>query len=93
MNKSSLIISDSGGIQEEAPSLNIPVLVTRDTTERDEGIKEGFSFLVGTSTEKIIEKTTEILNSPVRFENKKNPFGDGKASDKIVNFIQKINLE
>lgn len=88
MSKSSLIISDSGGIQEEAPSLNIPVLVTRETTERDEGIKAGYSFLVGTDKEKIVLKTNELLNSFNGFENKENPYGDGKASEKIVHFIK-----
>jgi len=91
MSKASLIISDSGGIQEEAPSFNIPVLVTRETTERAEGILAGTSFLVGIATEKIIEKATEILNSPIRFYKKNNPYGDGNASIEIVNFIQNLN--
>lgn len=88
MRKSSLIISDSGGIQEEAPSFNIPVLVTRETTERDEGIAAGFSFLVGTDTEKIISKTNEILNATPSLNNKINPYGDGKASERIVQFLK-----
>jgi len=88
MRKSCLIISDSGGIQEEAPSFNIPVLVTRETTERDEGINVGFSFLVGTSSEKIVAKTNEILNATSAIKNKPNPYGDGKASGKIIDYIQ-----
>ncbi|HEY9220456.1 MAG TPA: UDP-N-acetylglucosamine 2-epimerase (non-hydrolyzing) [Lutibacter sp.] len=89
MSKSSLIISDSGGIQEEAPSLNIPVIVTRETTERDEGIAAGFSFLVGTDTAKIVHKAHELLQSKFSGEVKPNPYGDGKACEKIVDFIQK----
>ncbi len=89
MQKSCLIISDSGGIQEEAPSINIPVLVTRETTERDEGIEAGFSYLVGTNTEKIVSKTNEILNAEYLLKNKINPYGDGKACEKIIDFIQK----
>jgi len=91
MSKASVIISDSGGIQEEAPSFKIPVLVTRETTERAEGILVGTSFLVGIATEKIIEKATEILNLPIRFYKKNNPYGDGNASIEIVNFIQNLN--
>ncbi len=90
MRKSSLIISDSGGIQEEAPSFNIPVLVTRETTERDEGIKAGFSFLVGTNTAKIVNRAIELLESKISEEVYPNPYGDGKASEKIVDYIQKM---
>ncbi len=88
MSKSSLIISDSGGIQEEAPSFNIPVLVTRETTERDEGIKAGFSYLVGTDTVKIVHTAIKLLQSKLVGEALPNPYGDGKASEKIVNFIK-----
>lgn len=88
MRKSSLIISDSGGIQEEAPSFNIPVLVTRETTERDEGIKAGFSYLVGTDISKIVCKANELLQSKLKKEARPNPYGDGKACEKIVNFIK-----
>jgi len=88
MRKSSLIISDSGGIQEEAPSFNIPVLVTRETTERDEGIESGFSFLVGTDTEKIVNVTNDLLYLKRSLAPEPNPYGDGKASEKIVNYIK-----
>ncbi len=90
MSKSSLIISDSGGIQEEAPSLHIPVLVTRNTTERDEGIQSGCSFLVGTDTSKIVEKTTELLNPNVDLLHNTNPYGNGDASTQIINFIESL---
>ncbi len=88
MSKSSLIISDSGGIQEEAPSFNIPVLVTRETTERDEGIKSGYSYLVGTDTAKIVKIANELLQRKLSSEAIPNPYGDGKASEKIVRFIK-----
>lgn len=88
MRKSSLIISDSGGIQEEAPSFNIPVLVTRKTTERDEGIKAGFSYLVGTDSAKIVHTANKLLESKISRVEQPNPYGDGKASEKIVNFIK-----
>lgn len=88
MRKSSLIISDSGGIQEEAPSFNIPVLVTRETTERDEGIRAGFSYLVGTDVAKIVHTANELLQSKSSLQVKLNPYGDGKACEKIVKFIK-----
>jgi UDP-N-acetylglucosamine 2-epimerase (non-hydrolysing) len=90
MRKSSLIISDSGGIQEEAPSFKIPVLVTRETTERDEGISDGFSYLVGTNTAKIVKTANELLNLKTPRLINSNPYGDGKASERIVNFIKNI---
>lgn len=86
MSQSKLIISDSGGIQEEAPSFNIPVLVTRTTTERYEGVDAGFSFLVGTNSTKIVSKAKELLQLPNGITNK-NPYGDGFAAKKIVDFI------
>jgi len=88
MRKSSLIISDSGGIQEEAPSFNISVLVTRETTERDEGITAGFSYLVGTNTSKIVEMANKLLHSKLAQDANPNPYGDGKASERIVHFIK-----
>ena len=88
MSKSSLIISDSGGIQEEAPSFNISVLVTRETTERDEGIKAGFSYLVGTDSAKIVRMANELLESKISRVEQPNPYGDGKACEKIINFIK-----
>lgn len=92
MSKSALIISDSGGIQEEAPSLHTPVLVTRNATEREEGIQSGFSFLVGTDTAKIVAKTTELIQVENDSIKKKNPYGDGKASEIIINFIESLNV-
>jgi UDP-N-acetylglucosamine 2-epimerase (non-hydrolysing) len=86
MSKSSLIISDSGGIQEEAPSLNIPVLVTRETTEREEGLNAGCSILVGTNTALIVQEAKKILTVG-KVGNMINPYGDGLASIRIVDFI------
>lgn len=91
MEQSFLIISDSGGVQEEAPSLGKPVLVTREFTERSEGVQAGFSFLVGTNTELIVQKTFEILDSFKGFNSKISPYGDGKTADKIVEKLQIIN--
>jgi UDP-N-acetylglucosamine 2-epimerase (non-hydrolysing) len=88
MNKAVLIISDSGGIQEEAPSLNTPVLVTRETTEREEGITTGCSILVGINTNKLIHEANRILTTDKVNDKMINPYGDGLAAIKIVDFIQ-----
>lgn len=90
MSEASLIISDSGGLQEEAPTFKVPVLVTRETTEREEGIQEGFSVLVGTDTKKIVSEATKLINNPINFENKENPYGNGLASKMVVAFIKKM---
>ncbi len=93
MKKSKLIITDSGGIQEEAPTLGIPVIVTRETSERPEAIEAGSAILVGTDKQKIVEITRKLLNDKMFYESmskQHNPYGDGSASSKIVNYI--INL-
>ncbi len=93
MEKSYLIITDSGGIQEEAPSLGKPVLVTRTTTERPEAIEEGTVILVGTDSNRIIEETEKLLNNPEYYNGMSmlhNPYGDGKATERIVNFIEEL---
>lgn len=92
MKEADIIISDSGGIQEEAPSLNKPVLVTREFTERTEGVEEGFSFLVGTNKENIVLKTREILSKPRHNANVSNPYGDGKAGEHIISFLENQEL-
>lgn len=92
MNKSYLILTDSGGIQEEAPSLGKPVLVLRDVTERNEGINSGNALLVGTKIENIKKNTLMLLkdkNAYYKMANNKNPYGDGKASEKIFDIINK----
>ncbi|RPG19026.1 MAG: UDP-N-acetylglucosamine 2-epimerase (non-hydrolyzing) [Pelagibacteraceae bacterium TMED124] len=92
MSKSYLILTDSGGIQEEAPSFHIPALVMRNTTERPEGIEKNTAILVGTDKDKIISTTKKFLydeNFYKSYIQKENPYGDGKASEKIINFIIK----
>ena len=87
MQKCSLIISDSGGIQEEAPTFKKPVLVTREVSERMEGVEAGFSFLVGTDKNKILAEAVRLLNHPPDFSRIENPYGDGKAAFRIVEFL------
>ena len=92
INKSYIILTDSGGIQEEAPSLGKPVLVLRDTTERPEGIDAGTLKLAGTDEKTIYELTTELLDNKETYEKMSkasNPYGDGNASKRIVNEIIK----
>lgn len=87
-----LILTDSGGIQEEAPSLGKPVLVMRDTTERPEGIAAGTLRLVGTSEEKIYESFIELLTDQeayLKMSEAQNPYGDGKASQRILDIVLK----
>lgn len=89
-NKSYIILSDSGGIQEEAPSLGKPVLVLRDTTERPEGIQAGTLKLAGTEEETIYSLTKELLSNHEEYEkmsHASNPYGDGYASKRIVDII------
>lgn len=90
MQRCYLIMSDSGGLQEEAPSLGKPVLVLRSTTERPEAIAAGTSKLVGTTTEVIVSAATELLGDRViygRMANVANPFGDGKSSQRILDIV------
>ncbi|WP_068622544.1 non-hydrolyzing UDP-N-acetylglucosamine 2-epimerase [Paenibacillus tuaregi] len=85
-----LILTDSGGMQEEAPSFGVPVLVLRDTTERPEGVEAGTLELVGTDEEKVYERTRTLLTDTAVYESMSraaNPYGDGKASERIVNAI------
>lgn len=93
MDKSKLIITDSGGVQEEAPSLGKPVLVMRDTTERPEAVDAGTVILVGTNTEKIVSEALDLLVNETRYKEMSllhNPYGDGNASLKIRNFIKDL---
>ena len=91
MNKSYFIISDSGGVQEEAPSLGKPVLVMRDSTERPEAVKAGTVKIVGTNTEAIVNESQKLLdneNDYKKMSRAHNPYGDGSASKRIVNFFK-----
>jgi UDP-N-acetylglucosamine 2-epimerase (non-hydrolysing) len=94
MNKAKLIITDSGGVQEEAPSLGKPVIVLRDTTERPEAVEAGTVLLVGTDKEKIVAETLTLLDDNIKYESMSklhNPYGDGKASERILNFFITLN--
>jgi len=87
MNKCCFIITDSGGLQEEAPAMNKPVLVLRNNTERPEGLKTGALKLVGTDIDVIYDNACKLLNDKVTYErmaNAVNPYGDGKASERIA---------
>ena len=96
-NKSFIILTDSGGIQEEAPSLGKPVLVLRDTTERPEGIDAGTLKLVGTDEETIYKETMKLLNDEKIYEKMSkasNPYGDGYASERIVDaIVEKYSID
>jgi len=86
MNRSYIVLTDSGGLQEEAPSLGKPVLVLRNKTERPEAVRAGTSRLVGTETERIVEESEHLLNNPTAYEqmaNAVNPYGEGHASERI----------
>jgi len=90
MQRCYLIMSDSGGLQEEAPSLGKPVLVLRSTTERPEAIAAGTSKLVGTETIDIVTAATRLLGDRAAYEqmaNIANPFGDGKSSQRILDIV------
>ena len=90
MEKSFIIITDSGGVQEEAPSLGKPVLVMRDTTERPEAVDSGTVILTGTDSEKIFQSASKLLDDKEFYTGMSrahNPYGDGKASKRIVDFI------
>ena len=90
IKKSYLVLTDSGGIQEEGPSLGKPVLVVRETTERPEGVEAGTLKLLGTSTENIVKQVSRLLDDEIEYERMskaENPYGDGHASERIVNAI------
>jgi UDP-N-acetylglucosamine 2-epimerase (non-hydrolysing) len=91
MKRASLILTDSGGIQEEAPTVGTPALVLREVTERPEAIESGWAELVGTSPEKILERANAWLATDGRsLPSSENPFGDGKASQRIAALLQQI---
>ena len=91
IERSHLLLTDSGGLQEEAPSLGKPVLVLRDTTERPEAVTAGTAKLVGTETENIVTATSELLTKPNAYTamaNAINPFGDGHAAERILAIVK-----
>jgi UDP-N-acetylglucosamine 2-epimerase (non-hydrolysing) len=90
MEKSTLVLTDSGGVQEEAPGLGKPVLVMRDTTERPEAVSAGTVRLVGTDCDKIISAVSDLLCDNEKYESMSrtvNPYGDGVASHRIVKIL------
>jgi UDP-N-acetylglucosamine 2-epimerase (non-hydrolysing) len=92
MKKAYLILTDSGGIQEEAPSFKKPVLVMRDVTERPEGIECGIAKLVGTTRDKIYKETAKLLHNRIEYlkmTTDSNPYGDGKASERIIEVLER----
>lgn len=92
MKRSVLILTDSGGIQEEAPTFGVPVLVMRDTTERPEGVDAGVAKLVGTSRQRIIDEATWVLNNRAAAKGSAstvNPYGDGQAARRIVEILRR----
>lgn len=91
MRRAFIIVTDSGGIQEEAPGLGKPVLITRNTTERPEAVDSGTARLIGTSTDALIGAITELLDSPAAYQamaQARNPFGDGRASQRILKWFK-----
>ena len=93
MHRSYVILTDSGGVQEEAPSLGKPVLVMREVTERVEGVEAGTAKMVGTDPEKITRETLNLLRDPSAYDTMAkavNPYGDGKSSRRILDIIQSI---
>jgi UDP-N-acetylglucosamine 2-epimerase (non-hydrolysing) len=91
MNRAYLVLTDSGGVQEEAPSLGKPVLVLREVTERPEGVEAGTAIVVGTDRQRIVSAVSELLSSRTAYDrmaNAVNPYGDGKASGRIVKALE-----
>jgi UDP-N-acetylglucosamine 2-epimerase len=91
LGRAALILTDSGGIQEEAPSLHAPVLVLRQTTERPEAVAAGAARVVGTDPAQIVAAVHELLNDPVgyaRMASAVNPYGDGHAAERIVEALR-----
>jgi UDP-N-acetylglucosamine 2-epimerase (non-hydrolysing) len=96
MERAHLVLTDSGGLQEEAPALGTPVLVLREVTERPEAIEAGTARLVGTNQDKIVEQTRLLLNDPEEHSSMAkaiNPYGDGHAADRIVEALLSFNRE
>jgi UDP-N-acetylglucosamine 2-epimerase (non-hydrolysing) len=90
MDQACLILTDSGGIQEEAPSLHKPVVVLRHTTERPEAVEAGTAVLVGTDEERIVAETTALLGDHARYERAAravNPYGDGRAAGRVLDAL------
>jgi len=93
MDRSYLIITDSGGVQEEAPSLGKPVLVMRETTERPEAVEAGVVKLVGTNRQEIVQTANILIEDSVEYQKMSmahNPYGDGRSAERITRNIQLV---
>ncbi len=93
MKRASIVLTDSGGLQEEAPDLGIPVLVLREVTERPEGVEAGTVKLVGTDTDEIVKQTKQLLDDPSEYSRMAqavNPYGDGHAAERIVQILLEV---
>jgi UDP-N-acetylglucosamine 2-epimerase (non-hydrolysing) len=93
MKRAVLVLTDSGGLQEEAPGLGIPVLVMRAVTERPEGVQAGTVRLVGTDTERVVAETRRLLDDPAAhaaMARAVNPYGDGQAAHRIVQALLRV---
>jgi UDP-N-acetylglucosamine 2-epimerase (non-hydrolysing) len=93
LDHSYLVLTDSGGVQEEAPSLGKPVLVMRETTERPEAVEAGVACLVGTDVERIVSKVQELLDKKSTYQSMahpENPYGDGKSSWRIAEVMERV---
>ena len=93
LDLSYLILTDSGGIQEEAPSLGKPVIIMREKTERQEGVDSGTVFLQGSSKDMIVSKTLELLNDKNLYQkvsNTSNPYGDGNTALRVTKHLQEV---
>lgn len=94
MKRATLILTDSGGLQEEAPTFGIPVLVMRETTERPEGVEAGILKLVGTETSHIVQEARRLLDDPSEYGKMArvaNPYGDGHAAERIIQALLNTN--
>jgi UDP-N-acetylglucosamine 2-epimerase (non-hydrolysing) len=95
MHNCNLILTDSGGLQEEGPALGKPVLVMREYTERPEGIQAGTSKLVGTQAKNIVASVAGLLNDSAAYQamaRAVNPYGDGKATERILNILAEVDM-
>lgn len=96
MERAHLILTDSGGVQEEAPTFGKPLLVMREVTERPEGIEAGVARLVGTTEERIVEEAVRLLREPAHYASMArgdNPYGDGHAAERIVRVLAGRSVE
>jgi UDP-N-acetylglucosamine 2-epimerase (non-hydrolysing) len=94
MKVSTLVLTDSGGIQEEAPSLGVPVLVLREVTERPEGVEAGTARVVGTDAERIVAEASRLLDDPLAYQKMAqavSPYGDGHAAARIVQALEEYS--